>query len=119
MIRKITSILTLFLLVMTTTAPMLGAQESCDLCCCEENMDTCMLGEATACSMEMSECDTPVLLPLVVVPLTKTEQKVSQEMNMVPADNVVVVPIEPYISYVLEYLILPHAPPAFNRPLLI
>ncbi len=83
-------------------------------------MDVCNLAVATACSMEMSAaCDTAVLLPIVVVPISKTEQKVQLEMDLIPLVRVEVVPTGSYIDYVPGHLILPNSPPSYNTPLLI
>ncbi|MBL7014449.1 MAG: hypothetical protein ISR83_08510 [Candidatus Marinimicrobia bacterium] len=116
--KKTLSILFIVLFVGSTAAPLFEF-DTCAMPCCALEVETCCQTEKQMdCKMEMTNCDTRILVMLPSAPLNQVNQEIVQVIEVL-APNLFSFIHDNIMHTVLNQALIPEPPPAFNFPLLI
>jgi len=86
--------------------------------CCDSLMDQCCcLAIGETCEMEMTNCELPIVLPIVSAPLNHVSVEKELIISVMSESAISINTIVE--SFVYRYRDIPDHPPAFISPLLI
>ena len=112
------SILFVVLFLGSTIAPLF-AIDTCNMPCCAVEVETCcQIEKQMDCKMEMTNCDTRILVMLPSAPLNQVNQEIVPLIQSL-TPNIFSFIQETITLTVLNRALIPKPPPAFNIPLLI
>jgi len=118
MLNKITSIIIMLLLV-SSPAFALVQFDNCDMPCCQTELSCCQKAQMVTCESSMAACDTPLLIPIVVAPVNKIEQRVDETIDILNIETELYFFEQPVRYTNIDWTAVPEPPPSFLIPLLI
>ena len=131
--RKFISAFLAFHLIGAYAAPLLLAEDNCDMFCCEVTDSDCEMDQMpqmqhvneidmpkiAPCEISMVACEVPIIIFLTVAPIKTIDQKFEKVVYSTQEYDFTTIPLDNQIISNLKHFQIPEPPPSHPAPLLI